>query len=229
MATLNVPRVLRRTVWTVLGLCLPVLIHAAPTGEVSKFISSGEQAYLEVMVDRSPHKIYTEHHADYKAMFIFGEKDNPELLEVSFLDSSKTITTFIVEFRTEKDRVSPGLPVADNELIKSLKSDAKGFEDWQDRFSSFPVEPTDRGALTDASFADPSGIKIVDGNEIIFRASNYFCYCRNGGLSAACIISTLRCAMDNLCTVWRCIEAGEWSPECHDALEAAKACLGMRR
>jgi hypothetical protein len=226
MAPWNVSRRISRAVWTLLALCLPVLLHAGPP-EVSKFISSERQAYLEVKADDGLHKIYTEHRGEYKAMFVFGERDNPELIELSFLDAGKRITTYILEFRTEKDRVSLGLQFADHELIRSLKSDAKGFEDWRDRFSTFPDRVTGSAVLTDPSFADPTGVRILDGDTIVFRASDYFCFCRNGGLAAACIISALRCAMDNLCTVWECIESGEWSPSCHDALEEAKACLGM--
>jgi len=246
LATLNIARAIRRAVWTLLGLCLPALIHAAPltstaaaapkTGRVSsasatygvsKFISSGEQACLEVTVDGILQKIYTEHNADYKALLVFGERDNPELLQFSFRDSSKRIVTHILEYRTEKDRVPPGRKVADNEFIQSLRSDADGFRDWQARFSSFPEKPTGSAVLTDASFGNPTGITIVDGDRIVFRIRDWLCFCQRGGIAAHCFNSVLRCAFDNLCAAWGCIEAGEWSAECHDSLERAKACLGM--
>jgi|GEM_PF-3841219 len=219
----------RRISWILIGLCLPVLARAA-TSEVSKFIASEERAYLEMTVDRAPHKIYTEYHGDYKAMFVFGEWDNPELLKVSYVDSSKTITTFILEFRTEKGRVSPGLQVADNAFIQSLKSDAKGFDDWQKRFSSFPLEATDHRLLTDPAFADPGPLKLVDGDEIVFRASDMFCVCnRYGAAVTYCKDPNVQCAYNGLCKAWQCIEAGEWGPECQDALDEAKQCLELMK
>jgi hypothetical protein len=230
MTKFNTARRIRRAAWTIAALCVPVLIHASESIVPSKFIASGNQAYVEVKVDGALQKIYTEHNGDYKSLLVLGERNNHELLQFSFPDSSKRIVTYVLEFRTEKDNVSPGLKVAGSELIKSLSSEADGFKDWQSRFSSFPDQPTGSAVMTDPSFADPVGVDIVDGDQIVLgrRMSDLVCYCQRGSTHYSCIIdSAIRCALDNLCTVFECLEAGEWSPSCHDALQAAKACLGI--
>lgn len=124
MSTSNLARVLSRAGWMLLGLCLPVLLHGDPV----KFISSGEQAYLEVTVEGSVHTIYTESRGDYKALMVLGERNNPELLKFSYADSSRKIATIVLELRSEEGVPSPGLPVADNKFIGSLTSDAEGFK-----------------------------------------------------------------------------------------------------
>ncbi|MEO8035219.1 MAG: hypothetical protein ABI837_12360 [Acidobacteriota bacterium] len=248
MVTWNLSRRIRTAAWTLLGLCLPALIQAAPlrtstpaatsvhsknrivatseSGDISKFVASGRQAYLEVAVDGGLHKIYCEHNGDYKALFVFGERDNPELLQFSYSDSARTIATVILEFRTEKGQVSPGLRVAGNTFIRSLKSDAAGFQEWQARFSSFPDKATWSAAVTDASFGNPTGIKIVDGDQIVFRPTDFFCQCDvyASPCSSGSYSDIVICLFQNLCTAWKCIEAGSWTPDCDKALEAAKNC-----
>lgn len=47
-------------------------------------------------------------------------------------------------------------------------------------------------------------------------------------MSAHCIFnSALKCAFDNLCDAWGCIEAGNWGPGCQESLDKAKVCLGV--
>jgi hypothetical protein len=215
-----------RVVLTLLAVCLPVLIHGSPV--VTQFVASGHQAYLEIALDDGRvQQIYTESRGDYKALMVFGEKSNPELLKYAFSDASKKIVTSVYELRTDKDVPSPGRDVATNEFIKSLKSDEKGFADWQARFASFPEEPTSQKYAADPGFADPIDTVIVDGGGgIVFRIKDWLCHCREGRISSLCIISATRCALDNLCTVWDCVEAEYWTPECYTARDQAEACLG---
>ena len=206
--------------WMLLGLCLPVLVYGAP----AKFISSGDQAFLEVTVDGSVQKIYTESNGDYKALMVLGEKNNPELLQFSYVDSSRKIVTMVLELRSEKDVPSPGLQVADNKFISSLSSDADGFRDWQARFSSFPAQPTESYVVTDASFADPIGFEIVDEKGgIALRIRHWLCNCPHG----ICFHTAGRCLMDALCKNWGCIEDGNWGPECEDAMQEARRCMAV--
>lgn len=239
MIPLNISRRISYLAYA-LGLSLsvliqPVSIQAAPTrvathGDavvVSKFISSKNQAYLEISVDGRLQRVYTEFQGDYKALVVLGEKSNPELVEFSFLDSSKRIATYLLEFRTEKGQISPGRRIADSAFLQSLKSDAPGFQDWQKRFSSFPEKPTSSGVFTDASFADPVSIDVLTGGGITYRwMRDWLCHCREGRVSGLCFPSAVRCVFDNLCTVWDCIESGSWTAECETALQQAQACMG---
>lgn len=221
MSSSNFARGLSRVGSMLLALCLPVLIHAAPV----KFIASGDQAYLEVTVDGRVQKIYTESHGDYKAMMVLGEKDNPELLQFSYADSSKKIATMVLAFQSEKDVPSPGLEVATNKFISSLSSDADGFREWQARFSSFPEQPTESYAITDAAFADPIGVEIFDekGGLAARFIRNWLCNCPHG----ICFHPAGRCLMDALCGSWNCIETGNWGPECEDAIQEARRCMAV--
>lgn len=224
MDTLNIPHAVRRAVWTLLVFCVPVVLQAA---EVSKFLASGNRAYLEVTVDKDLQKIYTEYHGDSTALLVLGARDNPELLTVSLVDSSKKIATYRFEFRAEKEMVSPGHQVG-NEFIRSLKSDAGGFQDWQARFSTLPDEPTWSDVIVDPSVANPIGVDILDGDTIEFRLSNWVCQCQREQNPVACgsLTQVDLCVLDNLCTIWQCIEAGELTPACLAAFDAIKACRG---
>ena len=221
MSSSNFARGISRVGAMLLGLCLPVLIHAAPV----KFIASGDQAYLEVTVEGRVQKIYTESHGDYKALMVLGEKNNPELLQFSYSDSSRKIATMVLEFRSEKDVPSPGLQVATNKFISSLSSDADGFRDWQARFSSFPEQPTDSYTIADASLAEPIGVEIFDEKgglaERLIR--NWLCHCRAG----LCFHPAGRCLLDALCGSWGCIETGNWRPECENAIQEARRCMAV--
>ena len=126
------PRI-ARVVWILVGLCLPALVQADPV----KFISSGEKAYAEVTLDRGVHKLYTEWHGDFKALMVFGERNNPELLKISFIDASKTIVTFKIAFRTDEKTASPGSRI-DNEFVQSLSSDADGLRSGRRGSPRFP-------------------------------------------------------------------------------------------
>lgn len=214
---------IRQAICAMVLLCFPALGQDTPP-TVSKFLSSGNQAYLEVTVDGTVQKIYTEHRADYQALFVLGEQENPELLKFSFVDSSKRIVTRVYEFRSEKDQVPPGSAFGANELVKSLQSDEKGFADWQTRFASFPEEVTESAVITDASLADPMGIRILEGDGIVFRMKDWLCFCKNGGFSMACADKVLLCVLDSLCVIWDCVETGEWTSECADADIMLRVC-----
>lgn len=216
-------RIISRTLSTLFALCLPVLTYA----DTVTFLASGDQAYVEAKTKDGVQKIYTETRGDHKALMVLGEKNNPELLKFAFVDGSKKIVTIVVEFRSQKGAASPGLQV-DNEFIKSLSSKAEGFTDWQTRFSTFSEQPTTASVLTNEAFADPTvGITFVDGNGVFrSRLGDWLCHCKDGYISALCIVSATRCVLDNLCTVWDCVEEQYWTPECETALEYAKACLG---
>jgi hypothetical protein len=205
------------------ALCLPVLVHGNPV----KFISSGDYAYAEVTVDGRVHKIYTESRGDYRALFVLGEKNNPEMLKFSYADSSRKINTTVLELRSEKDVPSPGLEVATNEFIASLRSDADGFADWQARFSSFPEKPTDSAVVPDASFADPIGIEIFDekGGLAERRIKNWLCGCQHG----LCFATNALCLMRALCGSWDCISTGNWGPECEAAHQEARQCMILQQ
>ena len=221
MSSSNFTRGVSRVGAMLLGLCLPVLIHAADV----KFIASGNQAYLEVTVEGRIQKIYTESSGDYKAMLVLGEGNNPELLKFSYADSSRKIATMVLAFQSETDVPSPGLQVATNKFISSLSSDADGFRDWQARFSSFPEEPTESVVVTDAAFADPIGVAIFDekGGLAARLIRNWLCHCRAG----ICFHAAARCLMDALCGHWDCIETGNWGPECEHAQQEARACIAV--
>lgn len=219
MSTSNLARNLSRVVWMLFGLCLPVLVHGNPV----KFISSGDSAYAEVTVDGRVQKIYTESRGDYRALFVLGERNNPEMLKFSYVDSSRKINTIVLELRSEKDVPSPGLEVATNKFIASLRSDADGFGDWQERFSSFPEQPTDSAVVPDASFADPIGIEIFDekGGLAARRIKDWLCGCQHG----VCFAANARCLMNALCGSWDCIETGDWGPVCEGAQQDARKCM----
>ncbi len=223
MAKSEITHGIHRAICALLLFCLPALVQAAPP-TVSKFLSSGNQAYLEVTLDGTLQKIYTEHRGDYQALFVLGEQENPELLKFSFIDGSKRIATHVYEFRSEKEKVPPGRAFGDNELLKSLQSDAKGFAEWQARFASFPEVATESAIVTDASLANPMGIKILEGDAIVFRIKYYLCHCKNGGASMACVDKVLKCILDSLCTLWDCYETGEWTSECADADIMLRVC-----
>lgn len=210
---------------TLLALCLPVLIHAQT---LTTFVAQKNQAYAEVSIDGRIQKIYTESYGDNKALLVLGEKNNPELLKFSFVDASKKVVSVVVEFRTEKGVSPAGREAAENEFIKSLNSDDEGFRDWQARYSTFPEQSTSAMVLTDGGFADPVADEIVDGGSggFVFRLRDFLCHCRDGRVSGLCLPSAVRCVLDNLCTVWDCVEAEYWTPECHTALEYARACAG---
>jgi hypothetical protein len=215
-------RSLFRIVWTLLVLCLPVVMQGAP----ATFVSSGDQAYVEAKLDRGVRKLYTESRGDFRALLVLGEANNPELLKLSFVDASKRIVTMVLEFRTEKGTTSPGLEV-DNEFIKSLSSDAKGFTDWQGRFASFPEKPTVSHVLTAGAFADPVATELVDaGGGFVFRSMrDWFCMCRTEIWPISgevCVNAYYRCLLNTLCDAWDCLAVG--GVNCGLVLEGAALC-----
>jgi hypothetical protein len=196
-----------RIAWTLLALCLPaVVMQGAP----ATFVSSGDQAYVEVKLDRGVRKLYTESRGDFRALLVLGEANNAELLKLSFVDASKKIVTMVLEFRTEKGKASPGLAV-DNEFIKSLRSDAKDFAEWQVRFASFPEEPTVSHVLTGMAFAEPVAPEIVDANGGFALRSmrDWLCMCQVPIWpdSEVCADPYYRCLLNTLCDAWDCLAA----------------------
>lgn len=218
-------RVIFRVVSMLCAVCVPMLVHAGSISTV-KFLSSGDQAYVEVTAEKNQYRILTESRGDFRAMMVLGDRNNPEVLEFSFIDGSKKIVTIALEFKTAKDVIPPGTAV-DNEFIASLSSDADGFKEWQARFSSFSETPTVSRIITDPGFANPIATTIVDSDGMIAaRIKDWLCHCRNLEIAADCYISVTRCILDNLCDAWDCIRSGHWTPECEAAIEWLKLCKG---
>lgn len=214
-------RSLSRIVWTLLVLGLPVVVQGAP----ATFVSSGDQAYVEVKLDRGVRKLYTESRGGFRALLVLGEANNAELLRLSFVDASKKVVTIVYEFRTEKGKASPGLAV-DNEFIKSLRSDAKGFADWQVRFASFPEEPTVSHVLTHTAFAEPVAPEIVyaSGEFALRSMRDWFCMCQVPiwPKSEVCKDPYYRCLLNTLCDAWDCLVA--IGPNCDVVVAGAARC-----
>lgn len=199
--------------------------------QISEFVASESHTYFELMKDKKKHKIYTEINSNLMAFFVLDEFDNPELLKLIFKDSIQNLNTFIFEFRKQKDVSSPAKNFINKDFINSLKGDDSLFKEWKNHYSSFQISEqkfTKTYVIVDTSKNNLQGTKFTENNKVVYRISNYFCYCKNGGIAGYCILnSALRCALDNLCDLWKdCIETGNWGPGCQTSLDQAKVCLG---
>lgn len=198
--------------------------------KVLMFISDRSRAYLEVKEENKLRKIFTEQTPRYMAMLVFNESNNPEILKLSFTDNLRKQNVWTIEFRAQK-AVSPlGKKLAQQDFIATLSSNDPGFKDWKRKFSSFPSAEPARGShfiIVNTSNTKSPGTAITDGKIVTLKMKDWVCACKNGTIAGPCMISNLRCALDNLCNVWGCIEEGTWNPDCQSSLNQAKACLAM--
>lgn len=198
--------------------------------KVLTFISDRSRAYLEVKEENKLRKLFTEQHPRYMVMLVFNESNNPEILKLSFTDNLRKQNVWTIEFREQKTGSLPGKKLAQADFIATLNSDVPGFKDWKKRFSSFPSAESARNShfiVVNASNTKSAGTIITDGKIVTLKMKDWVCACKNGTIAGPCMISNLRCALDNLCAVWGCIEEGKWNPDCQSSLNQAKACLAM--
>lgn len=202
---------------------------------ISKFISNDTRAYIEIKEENKLQKIYTEYNERYTGILVFNESNNLEIIKIAFADNSKNQNVWTIELRQQKDSSPPGKKLVEKDYIETLNSSAPEFQNWKQRFSSFPTtEPSltqNFVGVAKAPNDTSGGTKIVDGEAIALRIKDSFCFCRNFAGTPAiagsfCTNSALRCAADNLCDVWECVESGEWTGSCSASLEQAKVCLG---
>lgn len=195
--------------------------------QVSKFVSNDQKGYLEVKKDNNLRKIFTEYQQNYKAIVVFDELNNPELLKMSFTDSLKQPNVWTIEFRQKKGVPSLGKGLVENAYIKRLNSSDAAFNDWKERFSSFPVaDPSlTRNFVIGTAPGSFGAINIIEGDRIVYRIKDQVCRCQNGGTSPSCGNANLKCALDNLCAAADCYESNNWTDECKRNLDVASECL----
>jgi hypothetical protein len=208
-------------------------LYSCTERKVSQFVADGNKHYVEIVSGKKVQKIVTEMNERYQAVVIFDEYNVPQWLKVSFTDSAKQQTGFVWEFRKEKNGTSDAADLIDRNKIDALENDNAQFAAWRKQYLDYITVNSSTGmgryVFVDSSNGKPSGIDLVNGTAVRFNIKNYFCSCKRGYALAHCMISATRCALDNLCKVWDCVEAGEWSPECSQSLDQAKVCLGEYR
>ena len=197
--------------------------------KVINFATTEGRTYFELRSEGKTHRVYTEAKSNFSGIFVIDELDNLEVLKLSFPDSSKKQNSLIVELRSQRDITSLGRRIIDKDFINSIKGGSTQFENWKAQYLALPETDgqSTKSYVIFASVTDknPEKIKFVEGATVVFRLKDYFCGCKNGRLYTACFVSTLRCAMDNLCALWDCVEQGIWTDSCQDNYEKAKACL----
>ena len=194
---------------------------------INKFIHGDGRTYAELGDGDSVLRVLTEHATRFSATAVL-KADVLELLELSFGDPDKQGNLWTIALRR-----SDALPSAlmSERFVEDLKGDFTGVDEWKRSVLAPRRErPAVRMSLLVLTDSDPvtGDGDVTLGEEFAeMRIKDLFCSCKPGTFSVAhCLNSALRCAMNNLCDAWDCVESGEWTPECSQNLEMARVCLG---
>lgn len=187
------------------------------------------RTYVELREGDAVRKVVTEQQRHYSATLVFNEFDSLELLELSFADDVKQRNIWTIEVRQRKDAAPLGSTFLTDDYIERLETESTEFKEWMRGLLSSRSAGTavKKGfvVLTDPQTGS-DGETSPGGEPIPLMAiKDLLCACSDGKVMAHCFVSTLRCAVDNLCSAWDCVESGEWTESCRTDIAEAERCL----